>query len=170
VRAVGVVAVEAVLLHRRVPPDEGAALFGVAGSAELVHRLALHHRMGERPVGVMAIGALHTALDDGVVGGLGELRANLLMAVRAGFVLQLAHGRFVWRDRGIGLVEREARTRRRRAVQAVAVVAGDVVLAVLAGIPERQVTVGTVALQARLGLRRDRDLGIVEPEDPADSP
>src|SRR5262249_9914354 len=39
VGAVGVVAREAVLLHRRMPPDERPALFRVAGGAELVHRL-----------------------------------------------------------------------------------------------------------------------------------
>src|SRR5262249_6100580 len=74
------------------------------------------------------------------------------------------------RNRGVGLVEREGRAGRRRAVQAVAVVAGDVVLPVLAGIPERQVAVGAVAFKAGLRLRLDGYLWIVEAEDAAHAP
>src|SRR6185295_10088916 len=89
VRAVRVVADEAVLLDRRMAPDEGAALLGVAGGAELRDRLGVDHRLRQRAVRVVAVGAVQLALDDRMVRGFQQLRADLLVAGGAGLVLQL---------------------------------------------------------------------------------
>src|SRR5690349_19499992 len=64
VRAVRVVAGEAVLLDGRMVPNEGAALLCVAARAELRDGLRIDHRLGKRAVRVVAIGARELAFDD----------------------------------------------------------------------------------------------------------
>lgn len=169
IRAMRVVAGQAVFFYRRMFPDERTALFGVAARAELNHRFAVHHGVRERAVGVMAVGALDPSLDDGMVRGFQQLRADLLMAGGAGFVLQLARSCFVRAHRRIGLVQREARARPGRAMQAVAVITGDVVLLVLAGIPEREVAVTLMTGQADRGFSLGGNGFVVESQDSADT-
>src|SRR5262249_40077695 len=62
VRAVRLVAIEAVLAHRRVFPQERAALFGVARVAGVVHSVAAEQRACGRAVRAVAIGTAHLAL------------------------------------------------------------------------------------------------------------
>src|ERR1035437_7218398 len=63
-RAVHVVAVRAVLGHRRVLPQVGPALLGVAGEAGLVHRRRHQELLVGGAVRVVAGGALHLPLRD----------------------------------------------------------------------------------------------------------
>jgi hypothetical protein len=68
VRAVGVVAGEAILTDRGVLMEKRAALFGVTLVALLVNRIGRDH-LGIGPVvRIMAAYAAHLALEDGVVG------------------------------------------------------------------------------------------------------
>src|SRR6266540_247857 len=147
-RSVRVVAGQAVLLDRRVLVHEGAALVGVAAGAQLIHRLLLDHGVAQGTMGVVAAGALELPLDDRMVRGLQELRADLLVADRAGLVLQLPVRRHVRRDRGILLLQLSIGGLL-RVVNAVAVVAGDLVFLVTSGFPECEVAVSAVAFQAR---------------------
>src|SRR3990172_796354 len=100
---------------------------------------------------------------------LEQLRADLLVARGAGFILQLARGGLVRADRRIIPAQRHGRARTGRAVQDVAVVARDVVLLVLARIPEREVTVALVTRLADSGFFLGGNLLVVETEDSADA-
>src|SRR6266513_5494234 len=147
---VRVVAGQAVLLDRGVLVHERAALVGVAAGAQLVDRLLLDHGVAQRPVRVVAARAFELAFDDRVMRGLQELRADLLVAGGTGFVLQLPIRRDIGRDRGILLLQLRIGSLF-RVVNAVAVVAGDVVLLVAPRFPEGEVAVPAVAFQARAG-------------------
>src|SRR5215469_9070304 len=58
-RAVGIVAVEAVLENRRMVPEEGTALVGVTGVAGVVDRVLAKQRLGHSAVGIVAGRAGH---------------------------------------------------------------------------------------------------------------
>src|SRR6266540_5100113 len=96
VGAVRVMAIQAVLAHRGVLPEEGAALLGVAGQAELIGVLRLDH-LGARPVvRVVAVRAVHPALAHRMVRSPHGLGPHLGVAGEAGVArarrLQLRHG------------------------------------------------------------------------------
>ena len=93
VRAVGVVAVQAVLAHRRVLPQERAALLGVAGVAVLVDRGLQQHLVVGRAVRVVAARALQLALAHRHVAGAEQLGLLLQVAARAQDHLRLAEQR-----------------------------------------------------------------------------
>src|SRR5207247_8663007 len=95
-------------------------------------------------------GGLGLAFADRVMGGLQELRADLLVAGGAGFVLQLPIRRDIGRDRRILLLQLRV-GRLLRVVNAMAVVACDVVLLVAPRFPECEVAVPAVAFQAGAG-------------------
>src|SRR5262249_48684137 len=169
VRAVRVMAGKAVLLDRRMVPHERAALLGVAAGAELRDRFGVDHRFREGAVRVVAIGARELALDDRVVRRLEQLRADLLVAGRAGLVLQLALGGLIRRHRGIWLLQRDGGARAGLAVQRVAVGAGHVLLAMSARAPEGEMAVALVARQADARFLVGGISVVVEAEDAADA-
>jgi len=86
-RAVWVVAIAAVLVYRLVAMHKGPTLFHMAGVASLHYRVALHEAGACGAVGVVAIRARHLAFKHGVVRGLVDLVALLLVASKAGFAL-----------------------------------------------------------------------------------
>ena len=90
------VAVETVLANRRMLPDERAALFGVAGIADVIHRVRIEHRSGRRAMRVVAAFAGHLALRQGHMRAFAELGALLLMAGVAG----LGNARFLQQTGG----------------------------------------------------------------------
>lgn len=61
------VADRAILRNRRVLPDKGTPFVGVTLVAELVDALGLEHMFCQGAVGIVAIGALDLAFDDGMV-------------------------------------------------------------------------------------------------------
>ena len=73
-RAVRVVAVGAVFIHRLMVMHKRATLFHVAGVAGLNHTIALHEAGAGGTVHVVAIRAAHLAFEDRVVRGLAGLR------------------------------------------------------------------------------------------------
>src|SRR6185436_2975265 len=87
VRPVGVVAVQAVLAHGRVLPEERAALLRVALQALLVDVGGVDHLRAGGVVGLVAARALHLALADGMVGRAQRLAADRLVAAEAGLAL-----------------------------------------------------------------------------------
>ena len=93
-------------------------------------------------MGIVAIRALELALDDRVMRRLSDLRADVLVAGRAGFILQLLRRGHVGADRRAGLLQNIA------VVDTVAVAAGDIVFLVLAGVPEGEIAVVFMAGQA----------------------
>ncbi len=86
-RAVGVVAVAAILVDRLMAMHEGAALFHVAGVAGLDHAIALDQLRTDRTVGVVAVRAGNLSFQHRMVGGLADLGALLLVAGEAHFGL-----------------------------------------------------------------------------------
>src|SRR5580765_4376191 len=90
VRAMRVMAIEAVLAHRLVLPEKRPSLFGVALVALVVHRRRIDHLGLRRVVRVVAAGALHLAFAHRVMRGTLVFRANLLVAGEAR--LGVAHG------------------------------------------------------------------------------
>ena len=86
IRAMGRVAIEAVLPHRRVFEQERPALFCVALIAGLVDRGGLEEGIGQRAVRVVAVVAAHLPLGQGHVRTAIELQANVLVALRTGVV------------------------------------------------------------------------------------
>ena len=82
-------AVEAVGRCRRVLPQERAALLGVALIAGLVDGVLHQLRVGRRAVGIMAIGADHLALAEGMTGTAETLCPLVLMAGEADISLGL---------------------------------------------------------------------------------
>ena len=140
VRAVRRVAVEAVLAHRRVLPEERAALLGVALVAELVDRAGDQVGLGQRAVRVVAGQAVHLALAHGVVRGLLHLRAHVLVALEAGLGLHRGADHRIGRGRGVDLVAVQAadalalvRTAHPVRLRGVVAVAGQADLACLGG-------------------------------------
>src|SRR5687767_9882883 len=87
VRAVGRVAVEAALPHRRVLPQERPPLLGMAGIALLVDRAGGDQPGGRRAVRVVAVGARNLALAQRMMGRFPGLGASVLVAGEA-----LLHG------------------------------------------------------------------------------
>ena len=91
--AVGIVAVQAVLAHGRVLPEEGTALLGVAGVAVLVDRGLQQHLVVGGAVRVVAARALQLALAHGHVAGAEQLGLLLQVAAGAQDHLRLAEER-----------------------------------------------------------------------------
>src|SRR3990172_2869131 len=89
-RAVRLVAVEAVLVHGRVLPEEGAPLLGVAAVTVVVHGVLTQQRVAHRAVWVVAGRAAHEPLAHGHVGVPEHLPAFDQMARRAELGLGLA--------------------------------------------------------------------------------
>ena len=89
------------------------------------------------------------------------------MARDARFVMQIARSGLVGCYRGIGPVERYARTQAWRAVQLVAVVARNIVLLVPARVPERKMTIARMATETDGRLLVGGDGLVVESEDSA---
>src|SRR3982751_6598021 len=129
-------AVQAALPHRRVLPQEGAPLLGVAGVALLVDRRRLDQAARLGAVGVVAIGATDLPLTDGMMGVFPHVRAHVLVAGEAGLGLV--------RDLQLGLLRLER-------VDAVATFAGEAAGLVDAAVPEELLAAG-VALLADRGL------------------
>ena len=67
VAAMGHMAGQTILLHRRMLPHEWTALFRVAFITEFIHRICLDHLGPELAVLRMTLGALHEALFQWVV-------------------------------------------------------------------------------------------------------
>ena len=107
-RAVGVVAVEAVLAHRRVLPQERAALLGVAGVAVLVDRGLQQHPLVGRAVRVVAARALQLALAQRHVARAHQLGLLLQVAARAQLHLRLLEQRLLDGALGVRVVARAA--------------------------------------------------------------
>lgn len=82
--AMGRVATQAILTHRRVLPDEWTTFFAVARVTELVHAVRLEQRPGDRAVGIVAVLTGYLALQQRHVRALAKLHALLLMAGEAG--------------------------------------------------------------------------------------
>ena len=81
--AVRGVADGAVFFHRRMFKEPGAALLGMALVAELVVVFRVDHVFRQGAMGVMAVGAHHLALDDGMMRHLVGVGADILVAVEA---------------------------------------------------------------------------------------
>ncbi len=163
-RAMHVVTGEAVALDRRGLVNPGAALVSMAAGAQRVDRLALDHRLAQRAVGIVAVGALDLAFDDRVMRRLSDLRDDFFVAGRAGFILQLLRRGHVGADRRTGLLQNIA------AMDAVTVAAGDVVLLVLAGVPEGEIAVVFMAGQAGCSSVFGGNGFRARVNDPADAP
>ena len=91
IRAVGCVAVEAVLTHRRMFEQEWSAFFRMALIARLVDRIGLEQRAGQGAVRIVAVIAAHLPFRQRHVRAAIELQANILVTLRTGIV-----------DRGLG--------------------------------------------------------------------
>jgi hypothetical protein len=142
---VRVVAVEAAFLDRGVLEHERAALVGVAGGAQLLDALAFTIAGSARPCGLWQL--VHFTLPSTI--GWCEGASTSARMSR----WQLKHTSCC----GTAVVSRAARSAGSRACSrcpcrrgAVAIAARDVVLAVLAAVPERQVAAGAVAGEAGL--------------------
>lgn len=79
----------------RMLPEEGAALFGVAGEAGFINR-RLRHQLGSfGSMGIVAIGASHLACGDRMGGHAVNLRPLGLVTVEANLALRLLDQRLV---------------------------------------------------------------------------
>ena len=141
IRSVWIVAVAAILGHRRVFPKVGATGFGVAVIAGVVGRRPREQSIGRVAVRIVAAAAVHLSLPHRVCIRLHGLRALLLVAV----------------ETDLGL---RCRTQYRVAfdVTIVAVGAGDSVVVVSAAVPG-ETGIGQMAVDAvgvLLGNRRAR--------------
>jgi hypothetical protein len=67
--AVGNMAIQAVLIHRRMRPHEGASFVGVAPITKLIHGIPLELGGAQTSMVFMAVGALYLSLSDRMVGG-----------------------------------------------------------------------------------------------------
>ena len=136
-------AVGAIFGHRLVLPQEGSALFGMAGEAGFSHRVLLKKLGAGRAVGIVTVGTDHLALTDGVMRYLSAVHALLLVAGKADFRLRLlvAHPVVI----GMNLVTGTA---------------GKIVAGVLGAFPMRPVAT-LVACQTGLGLFIGRRWGIL---------
>ena len=86
IRAVRLVAVQAALAHRRVLPQERAALLRVTAGAELIHVVAAQQRIGRRAVRVVTVDAGDLPLEQRHVRALAELGALRGVTAEAGLV------------------------------------------------------------------------------------
>src|SRR5450759_4027573 len=82
-RAMRIVAVQAVLAHRRVFEQERSALLGMALVAIVVDRIRPQQPFGEGSVRIMTIRAHHFAFTQRHMGRTGHLRAPILVALEA---------------------------------------------------------------------------------------
>ena len=80
IAAVWRMARQAILFHGRMLPHEGASLFRMAFVAKLIHTVRLDHLRPEPAVLIMALGAFHESLFQGMVGLLVLLRPDILVA------------------------------------------------------------------------------------------
>jgi len=80
---------QAVLLDRRVGKHERAPLVGMTGVALVVHRFLLDHRVAERAMRIVAVGAPDLALENRVMRRLEKRRPDVLMAFAAGIGLDM---------------------------------------------------------------------------------
>ena len=78
-RAMGVMAVDAVLCNIGVFVNEGALVFHVAAGAGVLDAVTDQGFVLSRPMGVVAVGTDHFVLVDRMVGELGELHPDLLV-------------------------------------------------------------------------------------------
>ena len=81
--AVGRVTDHTILCNRRMFPDKGAPLVGMALVAQLVGILGLEHMFCLSAVGVMAIGTLDLAFNDGMVRHLVGVGPFIFVAAKA---------------------------------------------------------------------------------------
>lgn len=96
IRAMRVMAVEAVLRYWRMLEYEWPAFLGVATEACFVDRIGLQHRLGDSSVRVMAIRARNLAFRQRHVRTAIELRHDILMAARA-HLIDGAFGQYAFR-------------------------------------------------------------------------
>ena len=80
IASMGRMARQAILFHGRMLPHERASLFRMAFVAKLVHIIRLDHLRPEPTVLIMALGAFHESLFQGMVGLLVLLRPDILVA------------------------------------------------------------------------------------------
>src|SRR5205814_3370629 len=139
--AVHGVAQRAVLGHRRVLPQQRAALLGMAAGAGLVDGGLVQHRWARRAVRVVAVAAGHLAEAHGVRRGLLEIGTLLLVARQADLGLRALGAHRVL----VGM-------------QLVAVGAGQLVAVVRADVPGTAPLV-LVTAQARLVALLHREEG-----------
>jgi len=151
-RAVRGVTGETVFLDCRMLEKERSALVGVTAPALYVNGLMLDHRMAFRSVRIVATRAGDFPFNYGVMGGLINLRAGLLMAADAGFVFELAIGGNDRADGGIAFCNRKSGSARRSSVHRVTVIAADIVSPVSSRFPERKVPIAGMATHACKGL------------------
>ena len=80
IASMGCMARQAILFHGRMFPHEGTPLFRMAFIAKLVHVIRLDHLRSEPTMLIMALGAFHESLLQGMVGLLVLLRPDILVA------------------------------------------------------------------------------------------
>ncbi len=78
-------AIEAILLDRRVLVHVRASFFSVAFIAEFIDRIGLQHFVGKLPVRVMAVNACYFVLLDRMAGLLVSHGLDVFMALIAHF-------------------------------------------------------------------------------------
>jgi len=82
-RAVGVVTVGTVFGHVGMLVDKRPLILHVAAGASRLDRRLAQHPLIHRPVGIVAIGAVHLVLVDRMMGDLRKLITNFRMAAKA---------------------------------------------------------------------------------------
>ena len=80
IAAVGNMAIQAILIHRRMGPHEGASFFRMALVTEFIDAIPLELLGTEPSVVLVTTRAFHFSLPDGMVGGPIRLRPYGLMA------------------------------------------------------------------------------------------
>ena len=83
IAAVRRMTVQAVFIDGRMLYHKRPSLFRMALIAEFVHRIGLDLVVGKGSMHIMTIGAFDQAFLEGMVGLPGELRPDILMAVKA---------------------------------------------------------------------------------------
>ena len=119
IASMGRMACQAILFHGRMRPHERTSLFRMAFVAKLVDIIRLDHLRPEPAVLIMALGAFHESLFQGMVGLLVLLRPDILVAGIA--------------KHGLLCLQIHFRSR----MATVAVITGNAVYLVPAHVPER---------------------------------
>lgn len=116
----------AVLCYRRMFPDPGTTLLGMAGITELINTFGLDHVFAQGAMGIMAIRTFDLALNDGMMRHLVGIGADILMTAETHL------GLVYCRPGGMAVVAGST---------------GDIIFLVGAHIPQRQIGRGGMAAQ-----------------------
>ncbi len=109
IRAMGGMAIQAILAHRRMFEKKRSALLGMTLVARFVDRVRLQQRVRERPVRVVAVIAAHLAVGQRHVGSAVELETDVAVALRTGIVDRAARQEPLHREFGHRIVAIAAR-------------------------------------------------------------